>query len=380
MLLFRRYTNIVGNEMYDFLIVGSGLFGSVFANLAQKNKKTCLILEKRNHPFGNCFTECIHNIHVHKYGPHIFHTNSKKIWDYINSFGEFNSYINKPKINYKDQIFSFPINLMTLYQLWGVTTPNQAIDKLRSCRIHYDYEPKNLEEWVLSQVGEEIYYTFIYGYTKKQWGTEPKNLPSFIIKRLPIRFNFNDNYYFDQYQGIPVEGYSKIMQNMTDGLDIKLETNYFDNRDYWDNLAHQIVYTGPIDEFFNYEFGKLEYRSLRFEHEIQKINDYQGNAIINYTEYETPFTRVIEHKHFNFGDDQNISIITKEYPEQHNSNNEKYYPINNEKNNHLYDKYHDLEKSINNKYIFGGRLAEYKYYDMHQIIGSAHNIYNKYAK
>lgn len=366
--------------MYDFLIVGSGLFGCTFANLAKQNNYKCLILEKKNHPFGNCFTEKMGGIDVHKYGPHIFHTNSEKIWDYINQFSKFNNYINRPKIIYKNRLFSFPINLMTLYELWGVTSPEQAQKRLESVKIKYNHEPENLEEWILSQVGEEIYYTFIYGYTKKQWNTEPKNLPSFIIKRLPIRLNFNDNYFFDQFQGIPVDGYSALMQNMTDGIDIILNGDYFTKRDHYDSLAKHIVYTGPIDDFFNNQFGKLAYRSLRFEHEWHNINDYQGNAIINYTDYNIPYTRTIEHKHFTFGDDQNITLLTKEYPENYNGANDKYYPINDKINNDLYNKYYLLSQQISKKYIFGGRLAEYKYYDMHQIIGSAQNIYSKYSQ
>jgi UDP-galactopyranose mutase len=269
---------------------------------------------------------------------------------------------------------------MTLYQLWGVTNPIEAAEKLDSVRIKYNHEPQNLEEWILSQVGEEIYSTFIYGYTKKQWNTEPKHLPSFIIKRLPIRLNFNDNYYFDKFQGIPVSGYSAMLTNMVDGIDIILDTDYFKDRNKWDNLAHKIVYTGPIDEFFDHRYGSLLYRSLRFEHETHLINDWQGNAIINYTDYNVPYTRTIEHKHFTFGDQQNFTIVTKEYPENYNGVNEKYYPINDNINNIIYDKYHQLTLDVSKKYIFGGRLAEYKYYDMHQIIGSAHHIYDKYRE
>lgn len=364
--------------MYDFLIVGSGLFGCTFANLARSNNKKCLIIEQKKHPFGNCFTEENHNIHIHKYGPHIFHTNSSKIWDYVNQFSEFNSYINSPKVIYNNKLFSFPINLLTLYALWGVTSPSEAASILEAKRIKYDHDPKNLEEWILSQVGEEIYQTFIYGYTKKQWNTEPKNLPKFIIQRLPIRLNFNDNYFFDKYQGIPTYGYSRMMKNMTDGVDIVLDTNYFDRRDYWDSQATHVVYTGPIDDFFDKQYGPLSYRSLRFENEIHHINDYQGNAIINYTEYDIPFTRIIEHKHFTFGDTQNITVVTKEYPADYTGTNDKYYPINNEINTNIFNKYKILTNKISQKYIFGGRLAEYRYYDMHQIIASAQNIYEKY--
>jgi len=361
---------------YDYLIVGSGLFGCTFANLAKNNNKTALIIEKRNHPYGNCYTEKIKNIDIHKYGPHIFHTNSDKIWEYVNSFSKFNNFINRPKVSHAGELYSFPINLMTLQQLWGVNTPEQARKKIEKEKLNIR-NPQNLEEWILSQVGEKIYYTFIYGYTKKQWGTEPKNLPSFIIKRLPIRLNFNDNYYFDQYQGIPANGYSELMTNMTDGIEIVLNTDYLSNREYWDNQAHRVVYTGALDDFFNLEYGTLDYRSLKFEHKIlENVSDYQGNAIINYTDYDVPYTRIIEHKHFTFGE-QKDSVITKEFPQTFGKNTDKYYPINNDKNNHLYNKYKAQIQNLSKKYIFGGRLAEYKYYDMHQIIGSAMNKYDK---
>lgn len=361
---------------YDYLIIGSGLFGSTFANLANADNKKCLIIEKREHAFGNCYTEKQNEIDVHKYGPHIFHTNSSKIWQYVNKFSKFNNYINSPKVNYGDTLYSFPINLMTLQQLWGVTTPKEASDKLEKEKLNIT-KPTNLEEWILSQVGEEIYYTFIYGYTKKQWGTEPKNLPTFIIRRLPIRLNFNDNYYFDKYQGIPENGYSSMMSNMVGKTEIVLNTDYFAKRDYWDSLAKKVVYTGAIDDFFNQEYGTLDYRSLKFEHKLlTNTLDYQGNAIINYTDFTIPYTRIIEHKHFNFGQ-QKDTIITKEYPQSFNQNTEKYYPINNKTNNDLYDRYKNKTNNLSSKYLFGGRLAEYKYYDMHQIIGSAMSKYEK---
>ena len=360
--------------IYDYLIVGSGLFGCVFANLAHKNHKRCLIIEKRDHPFGNCYTENNNKINIHKYGPHIFHTSNDKIWNYVKQFAEFNNFINRPKVNFENTIYSFPINLFTLYQLWGVKTPKEAKAKLEQVKINID-KPNNLEEWILSQVGEEIYRKFIYGYTKKQWNTEPKNLPSFIIKRLPIRLTFDDNYFNDKYQGIPIGGYSQMMSNMTDGIDIVLNTDYFNNIDYWNKKAKNIVYTGPIDQFFNYEFGKLNYRSLRFETEILKIDDFQGNAIVNYTSSDVPYTRIVEHKHFdNSGSD--VTIITREFPADH-SNNEPFYPINNDINNNIYQKYYELTKKTN--IIFGGRLAQYQYYDMHQIIGSAIQKYENYS-
>ena len=352
---------------YDFLIVGAGLFGATFANKAKENGKKCLIIDSRDHIGGNCYTENKENINIHKYGPHIFHTNNEEIWNYVNKFAKFNHFVCRPKVNFKNKIYSFPINLFTLYQLWGINTPELAKNKLEEVKIKID-NPQNLEEWILAQVGEEIYHTFIYGYTKKQWGREPKELPSFIIKRLPIRLNFDDNYFFDKYQGVPIDGYTKLIENMTEGIDIILNENYFHKRDYWNKKAKCIVYTGKIDEFFDYKYGELEYRSLRFETEKFLIKDYQGNAIINYTDYNIPYTRIVEHKHFEFGN-QDYTYITKEYPDSWDRNKTPYYPINNEENNYKYNKYKNLSEKTN--IIFGGRLAEYKYYDMHQIIGSA---------
>lgn len=356
---------------FDFLIVGSGLFGCTFANLVTRLGKKCLILEKRNHLFGNCHTNLWNNIHIHQYGPHIFHTNSLKIWNYINSFGEFNNFINRPKVLFDNKLFSFPINLMTMYQLWGVTNPSDAISILEKSKVKYNKEPDNLEEWALSQIGPELYKIFIYGYTKKQWNTHPINLPSSIIKRIPIRLDFNDNYYFDIYQGIPINGYSSLMQNMIDGIETVINTDYLSQRDYWDNVAKTVVYTGPIDDFFDNQFGALSYRSLKFSHDIYHVNDYQGNAIINYTDEAVSYTRKIEHKHFVFGDNTSSTMITTEYPANYLDTQEKYYPINNDINNKIYQSYKSLTKHISEKYIFGGRLAEYRYYDMHQVIGSA---------
>lgn len=360
--------------MYDYLIVGSGLFGSVFARLAKDDGKKVLIIEKRNHIAGNCYTENRNDINVHVYGPHIFHTNNDEIWNFVNKYTTFNNFINKPKVYFKDKIYSFPINLMTLHQLWGVTNPIDAHKKLISVRENIP-EPKNLEEWCLSQIGKELYETFIKGYTQKQWKTDPKNLPSFIIKRLPIRLNFDENYYFDKYQGIPIGGYTKMFEKMLDGIEIKTNVDFLNDRDYWKSQAKTIVYTGKIDEYYNYCYGELEYRTTQFEHHTHEIEDYQGNAIINYTEEHIPYTRIIEHKHF-----ENVNtkhtIITKEYPDTWNKTKIPYYPINNEVNNSIYDKYKNLtfiEKDV----IFGGRLSEYKYYDMHQVIGSALNVYKK---
>jgi len=299
-------------KRFDFLIVGCGLYGATFANLAKENGKSCLIIDKRNHIGGNCYTENIGGIDIHKYGPHIFHTNNNEIWSYVNRFTKFNNYINRPKVNHKDRIFSFPINLMTLYQLWGVSNPTDARNKLESVKVKID-NPSNLEEWILSQVGEEIYYTFIYGYTKKQWNTEPKNLPSFIIKRLPIRLSFDDNYFNDKHQGIPENGYTSMISNMINGIELILETDFFHHKDFYESIAHKIVYTGPLDRFYDYQFGKLEYRSLRFEIERKDVPDFQSNAIINYTDIGVEYTKIIEHKHFTNQTSEN-TIISKEYP------------------------------------------------------------------
>lgn len=363
---------------YDYLIVGCGLYGATFAQQAKESGKKCLIIDKRNHIAGNCYTDRKDGIDIHKYGPHIFHTNSDKIWNYVNRFASFNNYVNRPKVCYDNRIYSFPINLMTLYQMWGVTTPLQAKAKLDSVRINID-APSNLEEWILSQVGEEIYKTFIYGYTKKQWGMEPKNLPSFIIKRLPIRLTFDDNYYFDKYQGIPTDGYSDMISKMIEGIDVALESDYFLRRDTYDNMAKNIVYTGPIDKFFDYQYGELEYRTLSFITTKIDTSDYQGNAIINFTSTDVDYTRIVEHKHFNISKTENISstYITKEFSQKWTNQSDPYYPINDNTNNSRYNEYYQITKTINNKYIFGGRLAEYKYYDMHQVIGSALSQYAK---
>lgn len=352
---------------YDYLIVGCGMFGSVCARELTDHGYKCLIIDKRNHIAGNCYTTKHDNIDVHEYGPHILHTNSKEIWKYVNQFSEFNNYYHRVKVQYEKQIYSFPINLFTLYQLFGVQTPQQAIDKLNEKRSNIQ-NPKNLEEWVLSKVGEEIYKIFFYGYTKKQWNREPKHLPIDTIKRIPIRTTYEDNYFYDKYQGIPVNGYTELFKNMIYRIDMDLGINYLEKQDYWDNKAKRIIYTGPIDEFFNMTYGPLEWRSLEFKKEIHDIEYYQGCAIVNYTDENIPFTRITEHKYFNFSKN-NQSIITKEYPTNYEIGKEKYYPINDEKNNDIYKKYKLLINK--NKYIFGGRLAEYMYYDMHQVIGSA---------
>ena len=355
--------------MYDFLIVGSGLFGSTFAQQATENGYKCLIIDKRLHNAGNAYSENVNGINVHKYGPHIFHTSDDRIWTYVNRFAKFNNFVNRPKVSHKGELYSFPINLFTLYQLFGVKTPEEAKEVLESVKIHSD-SPKNLEEWILSQVGEEIYKKFIYGYTKKQWGRDPKELPSSIIRRLPIRLTFDDNYFNDTYQGIPIGGYTKMIENMQEGVEVRLGVDFFENKEEFESQAKTIIFTGAIDEFFDYQHGPLEYRSLRFETEILGMSDYQGNALVNYTEEEIPYTRICEHKHFEFTKSES-TIITREYPDSWEPGKERYYPVNNEENNSRYLEYQKLANEVFPKYVFGGRLAEYKYYDMHQVIGSA---------
>lgn len=360
--------------MYDYLIVGSGLYGAVFAYEMTKVGKKCLVLEKRNHIGGNCYTDKKDNINVHRYGAHIFHTNDKDIWSWINQFSEFNNYQHRLKVNYDDNIYSFPINLLTLNQIWGVNSPEEAKQKLLSVVTELN-QVNNLEDWVLSQVGLEIYEIFIKGYTKKQWGKDPLKLPSSIIKRIPIRINFNDNYFNDKYQGIPVDGYTKIFEKIFENIEVKTDVDYFSDKEYYNSLAKNIVYTGKIDEFFNYEYGELEYRSLEFKHQKLITEDYQGCSVMNYTKEDVPFTRIIEHKHFE-NSKSDVTWITKEYPKKYELGSTPYYPINDETNNVIYRKYKQLADNTPNV-IFGGRLAEYKYYDMHQVIGSALNKVKK---
>lgn len=348
--------------MYDYIIVGAGMFGSVCAREITDAGYKCLVIDKRNHIGGNCYTEEVDGINVHVYGAHIFHTSSKEIWDYMNRFCTFNHYVNRPKVNYNGKIYSFPINLMTLNQIYGVNTPFEAEEMMKDKRINIA-KPANLEEWILSQVGEEIYEIFIKGYTTKQWGRDPKLLPSSIIKRLPIRFTFDDNYFNDIYQGIPIGGYTPIFEKLLKGIDVLLETDFFNVKDEMMNQCKKLIYTGPIDRFFDYKYGKLEYRSLRFENKIVR-GDFQGNAVVNYTSADVPFTRIIEHKHFEFNNAEK-SIITYEYP---SIEGDPYYPVNDSNNNLMYNLY---KKELGEKVIFGGRLADYKYYDMHQVVGSA---------
>jgi len=354
--------------MYNYLIIGSGLYASVCARELTDLGYKCLVIDKRDHIGGNCYTENKDGINVHKYGPHIFHTSSKRIWDYVNRFTTFNQFKYSPIVNYQDNLYSFPINLFTLYQLYGVKTPEQAIAKLNSEKIEI-HNPKNLEDYVISMVGEQIYKTFIYGYTKKQWMTDPKLLPASIIKRIPIRTNFDNNYFDDIYQGIPEDGYTKIFENLLDGIEVRLNTDYFLDRDYLNSLSENIIFTGRIDEYYNYQFGELNYRSLRFETERLEIEDFQGNSVINYTHEDVPFTRISEWKHFE-NKKAPFTYITKEYPITWTKDETPFYPINNEENQQIYNKYKELSK-LENNVKFGGRLAEYKYYDMHQVIGSA---------
>lgn len=365
---------------YDYLIVGSGLFGAIFAYEANKKGKTCLVIDKREHIGGNIYTENVDEINIHKYGAHIFHTSNKKVWQYINQFAEFNRYTNSPVARYKDELYNMPFNMNTFNKLWGVVTPEQAKQKIEEEKKEAGIiEPKNLEEQAISLVGKTIYEKLVKGYTEKQWGQRAIELPSFIIKRLPVRFIYDNNYFNDIYQGIPMGGYTQIIAKMLNGIDVKLNCDFFDNRQKLEKIAEKIVFTGPIDKFYDYKFGELEYRSLRFETETLNISNYQGNAVVNYTEYEIPYTRIIEHKHFEYGqslgkieniDKENKTIITKEYPDSWNKEKEPYYPINNEKNNKLYEKYKEYSKK-DSKIIFGGRLGQYKYYDMDKVIAEA---------
>lgn len=352
---------------YDYLIVGSGIYGAMFAYKAKQKGKKVLVIDKRSHIGGNLYCENIEGINVHKYGPHIFHTSNGEVWKFVNSIVPFNKFQYEPLANYKGKLYNLPFNMNTFYQLWGTISPAEAqcvINKQRKCLK--GKVPDNLEEQAISLVGKDIYEILIKGYTEKQWGRKASELPAFIIKRLPVRFVFNNNYFNDSYQGIPIGGYNKLIEGLLKNIEVKVNTDFFSNRNYWENIAEKVVFTGKIDEFYNYRFGKLEYRTVTFEEKILDNENYQGNAVINYTDYITPYTRVIEHKHFEFGT-QSKTVISKEYPSEWKDGSEPFYPVNNEKNNLLFMKYKELsEKEIH--VLFGGRLAEYKYYDMHQII------------
>ena len=355
---------------YDYLIVGAGLFGSTFAQKATEAGKNVLVIDKRSHIGGNIYTENIENIQVHKYGAHIFHTNDKRVWEYVNRFAEFNRYTNSPMANYHGELYSLPFNMLTFNKMWGIVTPKEAQDKIEEQRIKSGItNPKNLEEQAISLVGIDIYEKLIKGYTQKQWGRPCSELPAFIIKRLPVRFTYDNNYFNALYQGIPTDGYTAIIEQMLQGVEIRLNTNYFEDKENFDAIADKIVYTGPIDAYFNYCFGELNYRSIRFETEILDMDNYQGNAVINYTDDKTPYTRIIEHKHFVFGT-QEKTVISKEYSQEWTRDIEPYYPINDETNNSLYEKYRALAQN-EKKVIFGGRLGEYRYYDMDAVILAA---------
>ncbi|KWX80529.1 UDP-galactopyranose mutase [Paenibacillus riograndensis] len=357
--------------MYDYLIVGTGLFGAIFAHEAIKCEKKCLIIDKRDHLGGNIYTENIEGINVHKYGAHIFHTSDERIWNYLNQFVEFNGYTNSPIANYRGEIYNLPFNMNTFNKLWGVITPQEAKEKIELQKKEAGIkEPRNLEEQAISLVGVDIYQKLIKGYTEKQWGRAAKDLPSFIINRIPVRFNYDNNYFNDKFQGIPIGGYNLIIEKMLEGCEVRLNTDFFSNRKELEGLARKTVFTGMIDQYYDYKFGLLEYRSLDFQTEVIKENDnYQGNAVVNYTDRETPYTRIIEHKHFEFGT-QKGTVISKEFPSEWKNGCEPYYPINDQRNNELYRQYKVLADSEQNV-IFGGRLGTYKYYDMHQVIASA---------
>ncbi len=355
--------------MYDYLVVGSGLFGAVFAHEARKNGKSVLMLERRNHVGGNIYCEELDGINIHKYGAHIFHTSYKDVWEYVNQFVKFNNYVNSPVANYKGELYNLPFNMNTFTKLWGVVTPQEAANRIAQQRTVIQGTPQNLEEQAISLVGNDIYTKLIKGYTEKQWGCSCTELPAFIIKRLPVRYTFDNNYFNDKYQGIPIGGYNKLIDALLEGIEVRLGIDYNDNSAEYRKLAAKVVYTGPIDAYFAYSLGRLEYRGLRFETERLEELNHQGVAVMNYTQREIPYTRIIEHKHFEFGT-QPVTYITKEYPADWHPGEEAYYPVNNDKNQQLYEKYAALAVQESNV-IFGGRLAEYKYYDMDDVIKSA---------
>lgn len=361
--------------MYDYLVVGSGLFGAVFARQATDAGKKVLVIDKRPNIAGNVYTEKVEGINFHKYGAHIFHTNNTEVWNYVNRFATFNRFTNSPVANYKGELYSMPFNMYTFNKMWGVVTPEEAAAKIEDQRQEITGEPQNLEEQAISLVGRDIYEKLVKGYTEKQWGRDCKELPAFIIKRLPVRLTFDNNYFNALYQGIPIGGYTKMVANLLDGIDVQLNEDYLVDRAKWDALADKVVYTGAIDAFFNYSLGNLEYRSVRFENEVLDIPNFQGNAAVNYTDRETPWTRIIEHKWFEFGKDENgndlpKTVISREYSSEWKPGDEPYYPVNDEKNGELYKKYRALADK-EDKVIFGGRLGEYKYYDMDAVIASA---------
>lgn len=368
--------------MYDYLIVGAGLFGAVFAHEAKAAGKSVLLIDKRPNIAGNVYTEKVEGINVHKYGAHIFHTNNKTVWNYVNQFAEFNRFTNSPVANYKDELYSLPFNMYTFNKMWGVVTPEEAAAKIEEQRKEAGIvEPKNLEEQAISLVGTDIYEKLVKGYTEKQWGRDCKDLPAFIIKRLPVRLTFDNNYFNALYQGIPIGGYTQMVENMLDGIEVQLGVDYLEHKAEFDAMAEKVIYTGAIDAYFGYSLGYLEYRSVRFETELLDIPNFQGNAAVNYTDRETPWTRIIEHKWFEFGKDAEgndlpKTVISREYSSEWKPGDEPYYPVDDEKNGALYNQYKELA-SQENKVIFGGRLGEYKYYDMDAVIASALSLADK---
>ena len=367
--------------MYDLIVVGSGLFGSVIAQKGKEAGKNVLVIERRGHIGGNVYTEKIEGINVHKYGAHIFHTNNKDVWDYVQGFATFNRFTNSPVANYKGELYSLPFNMYTFNKMWGVITPDEAAEKIAQQRKEITSEPKNLEEQAISLIGRDLYEKLVKGYTEKQWGRPCNQLPAFIIKRLPVRFTYDNNYFNALYQGIPIGGYTKMVERMLDGIEVNLNTEYLDDLQYWNGQAKQVVYTGAIDEYYKYKYGNLEYRSVRFETDLLDIANYQGNAAVNYTDADTAYTRIIEHKWFEFGkteDGNDIpkTVISKEYSSEWSVGDEPYYPVNDKKNSDLYEKYKILAAQEKNV-IFGGRLGEYKYYDMDQVIDSALKLAQK---
>ena len=361
--------------MYDYLIIGSGLFGSVFARQAADAGKKVLVIDKRPNIAGNVYTEKVEGINFHKYGAHIFHTNNTEVWNYVNRFATFNRFTNSPVANYKGELYSMPFNMYTFNKMWGVVTPEEAAAKIEEQKKEITGEPQNLEEQAISLVGRDIYEKLVKGYTEKQWGRDCKELPAFIIRRLPVRLTFDNNYFNALYQGIPVGGYTKLVENLLEGIEVRLNEDYLEDKEKWNAMAEKVVYTGAIDAYFGYALGNLEYRSVRFENEILDMPNFQGNAAVNYTDKETPWTRIIEHKWFEFGKDEEgndlpKTIISKEYSSEWKPGDEPYYPVNDEKNGELYQKYKALAEKEEN-IIFGGRLGEYKYYDMDAVIASA---------
>lgn len=365
----------IGRAMYDYLVVGSGLYGAVFAHEAKARGKSVLVIDKRPHVAGNVYTERMEGINVHIYGAHIFHTNDKKVWTYITQFADFNRFTNSPVANYKGELYSMPFNMYTFNKMWGVTTPEQAAAKIEQQRREITGTPRNLEEQAISLVGRDIFEKLVKGYTEKQWGRDCKELPAFIIRRLPVRLTFDNNYFNALYQGIPVGGYTRLVEELLSGIEVRLNTDYLKNKEELDALAKKVVYTGPIDAYFGYDLGYLEYRSVRFETEVLDKPNFQGNAAVNYTDRETPWTRIIEHKWFEFGKDEKgqdlpKTVISREYSSEWKPGDEPYYPVNDEKNNRIFEAYRKRAEQENN-IIFGGRLGEYKYYDMDQVIASA---------